>query len=504
MTFSIPESSDSGNPPGNTMSTYLIIDIGTSSIRVSVLTDTQEIVHEGTRPFLPDTPSPGLVEFDAHQMGQHVLDLCAEAIAATGTPNIVGVTNQRGSTVVWDRSTGMPVAPGQGWQDLRTVGDCLALQGSGLQLAPNMPAPKAKWILDQVDPDRKRPLAVGTIDSWIVSVLSGGADHVTDTSNAAVTGYWSESGWEQHTLEVLNLPESMLPTVVPSTGICATAAALSGAPPIGALIGDQQASMIGQGAVERGLAKCTFGTGGMLDVCLGRTPPTFLTRGTQGTFRIAAWQDADGVAHGLEAIMLSAGTCIEWLRDDLKLIPDAAASGEIAASVDHSDGVVFVPALLGLGTPNWDYGARGTLTGLTRGSTAAHIVRAVLEGVAHRGVDLFEAATADAGLELGSLRIDGGMSDNQTFVQILANLLGIPVEVSPLREATTLGASFLTGVALGDFESVEHTGQLWAPRAIVEPEASCSADWRANQREGYRSALDRAAGWIEGLSAIKF
>ena len=462
-------------------------------------------LHEVHHLFLPSSPAPGMVEFDAAALGSVVLGMCRETLEACGGADAVGITNQRGSTVVWDRSTAEPVGPAQGWQDLRTIGDCLVLQADGLRLAPNMPATKVKNLLDTYDPDRSRDLAYGTVESWVAYVLSGGTLHVSDPSNAGVSGFWDEQGWNATALEVLNIPQRMMPTIVDSTGICGTASALPGAPPIAALIGDQQASLIGQGCVERGRAKMTFGTGGMLDVCLGREEPSFEARGDEGTFRIASWRDSRGVAWGIEAIMLSAGTCVEWLRDDMGLITRAAESDAVAASVADTGGVTFVPALLGLGTPHWDYGARGTLTGLTRGTTSAHIVRAVLEGIAHRAADMRDAAQADAQLPLESLRVDGGMSDNETFTQILANTVGVPVDISPVQEATTRGASLLAGVAIGVHDTVESTADLYQPARRVEPDTSAAAlELRAESAERWRQARARAEAWIPGLSAINF
>lgn len=487
------------------MTQHLIVDVGTSSLRVSMLREDATPIYEIQHPFLPVSPAPGMVEFDAAALGATVMRMCRDALETCGAADAIGITNQRGSTVVWDRETGEPVGPAQGWQDLRTIGDCLALQAEGLRLAPNMPATKVKNLLDTYDPGRTRALAYGTVESWVAFVLSDGSLHVSDPSNAGVSGFWDEHGWNAEALEVLNIPREMMPTIVESTGVCGEARALPGAPPIGALIGDQQASLIGQGCVERGSAKMTFGTGGMLDVCLGRQAPLFEARGEHGTFRIASWKDERGLAWGIEAIMLSAGTCIEWLRDDMGLITNAADSGALAASVPDSGGVTFVPALLGLGTPHWDYGARGTLTGLTRGTTSAHIVRAVLEGIAHRAADMRDAAEADAQLPITSLRVDGGMTDNETFTQLLANIVGVPIDVSPVREATTRGASLLAGVAIGTLGSVESTADLYQAAHRVEPDAS--AHGRATRAEGaqrWSEARARAEAWIPGLSAINF
>jgi len=288
----------------------------------------------------------------------------------------------------------------------------------------------------------------------------------------------------------------VLPTIVDSAAVHGAATALAGSPPLSGLIGDQQASLIGQGGTRAGIAKMTFGTGGMLDVCTSPTAPASANRAVNGTYPIVAWRRAGETMWGAEAIILSAGTNVEWLRDDLGLIDTAADSHDVAAQCDDTDGVVFVPALLGIGTPAWDYGARGTLLGLTRGSGRAHVVRAVLEGVAHRGADLVDAAQAD-GIALDVVRVDGGMTDNPTFVQALADATGRRVEVSRHTEATTLGAAYLAGLAAGMWASFGEIADAWRPREVVEPA-------RQLDREQWADALRRARGWIPDLSALDF
>jgi glycerol kinase len=386
---------------------------------------------------LPDTPFPGLVEFDATAMAAAAVEVASASLADGGPVEAVGIANQRASTIVWDRATGVPVGPGIGWQDLRTVGTCLELQAKGIRVAPNASATKVAALLDSADPDRSRSergeLAFGTVDTWVAWTLSAGELHITDSSNAGVTGLvrGDGSGWDTEVLAALGIPEAILPTIVDSSGTLGPAEILPGRPVIAGVAGDQQASLMGQGCTRAGQAKATFGTGGMLDQCVGRERPHQLTRGPAGTIPIIAWRRGSEVTWGVEAIMLSAGTCIEWLRDDLALIDSAAHSAEVAARCDDTGDVWFVPALLGLGTPVWDFGARGTLVGLTRGTGRPELVRAVLEGVAHRGADLLEAAEADSGLGIGALRIDGGMSDNPVFTQALADACGRPVEISP-------------------------------------------------------------------------
>jgi glycerol kinase len=478
----------------------LVVDAGTSGIRAAIVRPDATVEHETYREVLPSSPAPGFVELDPGGLAEAALACAREALDRGGPVEAVGIANQRASTIVWDRATGEAVAPGVGWQDLRTVGTCLVLQGEGIHLAPNASATKLAYLLDTFDPGRERELCFGTVDTWLAWHLSGGALHVTDLSNAAVTGLMraDASGWHQQVLDALQIPASVLPAVVDSTGVVGEASALPGAPPIAGIAGDQQASLVGQGCVVPGLAKATFGTGGMLDLCLGADAPDFDRRGEGGTFPIVAWRDGGGVTWGVEAIMLSAGTCVEWLRDDLGLIGTAAESHDVASGCDDTGGVVFVPALLGLGTPQWDYGARGALFGLTRGTGRAEVVRAVLEGVAHRGADLLEAAERDGGAAIPTLRVDGGMSANPTFVQALADACDRPVEVSPVLEATTLGAAFLAGMAVGVWGGWDDVAATWSPRAAVEPSG------RPAQRERFQEAVRRAAGWHADLSALDF
>ena len=454
-----------------------MIDVGTSGVRAAIVQPDATVTHEHYVEVLPTSPEPGFVEFDAAAMAGAALDVATAALASGGPVAAVGIANQRASTVVWDRATGEPVGPGIGWQDLRTVGTCLVLQADGIRLAPNLSATKLAFLLDTYDPDRSRDLCFGTVDSWIAWTLSEGAAHITDATNAALTGLRTadQTAWHDGVLDALRIPQSCLPRVVDSTGECAEASALDGAPPIAGIAGDQQASLVGQGCLRPGLAKVTFGTGGMLDVCLAERP-TFEARGPGGTFPIVAWQRDGERTWGLEAVMLSAGSNVEWLRDDLGLIASSAESHDVASQCSSTDGVVYVPALLGLGTPQWDYGARGTLLGITRGTDRPQVVRAVLEGIAHRGMDLVEAAERDGALDIPALRVDGGMSANPTFIQALADASQKPVEVSPVLEATTLGAAFLAGLAAGTWSSFSEIADIWAPRMTVEPGPSLDRD----------------------------
>jgi glycerol kinase len=479
----------------------LVVDVGTSSVRVGVYDPAGGAQYNVERELLPDSPSAGIVEFDARVMAAVCLELAHEALEKAGPVAGVGISDQRGSTVVWDRATGEPVGPGIGWQDLRTIGACLNLRAQGVRSSPNQSATKLQWLLEQLpDRARARDLCFGTVDSWVAWTLSGGTVHVTDATNAAVTGLQvarEPSTWDAHVLEVLGVPTEMMPAIVDSCGVVGEARALPGAPPIAALLGDQQASLVGQGCVRPGDAKITFGTGGMLDVVLGEHAPAFDQRGAAGTFPIIAWRHAGRVTWGIEAIMLAAGTNVQWLRDDLGLISSSAESHAVAASCTDTGGVVYVPALLGLGTPAWDYGARGAFFGLTRGTGRAEMVRAVLEGIAHRGADLVEAAETDSGIAIPALRVDGGMTDNATFVQALADAAQRPVEISPMREATSRGAALMAALAVGQYGSVDDLAQTWHPRVRVEPRGVLD-------RDRWRDAVGRARSWIPELSGIDF
>lgn len=482
----------------------LVVDVGTSGVRAAVVRDGGSVEHVHYVEVLPSSPAPGFVEFDASVMAAAVLGVARAALDSGGPVAGVGITNQRSSTIVWDRATGEPVGPGIGWQDLRTVGMCLVLRQQGIRVAPNESATKVAMLLDLADPDRSRDLCFGTVDSWVAWHLSDGALHVIDQSNAGVTGLLEPSGstWSERMLDALHIPSSVLPRIVDSSGVVGEATALAGAPPICGIAGDQQASMVGQGCMLPGLAKATFGTGGMLDVCVGAVRPTFERRGGSGTFPIAAWRRHGDITWGVEAIMLSAGACVQWLRDDLGIIDSAAKSDEVAAMCADTGDVWFVPALLGLGAPVWDFGARGTFIGITRGTGRPEMVRAVLEGVAQRGADLVEAAEADTQMAIPTLRVDGGMSANSTFVHALADAAGRPVEVSPELEATTVGASYLAGLALGVYADDKEVASLWSPRLVVEPVKSEAR--RAGDRGRWLAARQRAEKTVPELSSLDF
>jgi glycerol kinase len=489
------------------MTAILVIDVGTTGLRAAVVDEHLSVRALEYRSCQPSIPAPGLVEFDGAEMAAKLLDAAYAVMSSVDAAiDAVGITNQRTSTLLWDRKTGEPLGPGIGWQDLRTVGDCIVAKAErGWSLAPNQSVTKAGWLLANTPGLEGRDLCLGTIDSWVAWTISGGNLHVSDQTNSSATTSGLRlvdgSGWNDEICEAFDIPTTILPDVVDSVGVCGIATALPGSPPIASLLGDQQASLIGQNCVVPGRAKITFGTGGMLDVCTGAEFPAATTRHPAGTFPMPMWCRNAETTWGVEGIMLSAGSNVEWLRDDLGLIDTSADSHHVASQCDDTGGVVYVPALLGLGTPSWDYGARGTLLGITRGTTRSHVVRAVLEGVAHRGADLLDAARSDTGMEIQIVRIDGGMSENPTFTQALADATNQPIEVAPVAESTTIGAAFMAGLGVGIWNNMSDLEALWKPSLIVEPK---QGENHKSRRANWRRAIDRSAGWIPELSALDF
>ncbi len=478
----------------------LAIDVGSSSVRTALVDERGAVTHAHRHRLTVATPAPGEVELDPLELATTARALAERTLADGGPCDAVGVTNQRATTIVFDPTTGVAVGPAVSWQDLRTVVDCLVLQGEGLRLAPNQTATKARWLLQRAATPHDK-LRVATIDTWIAWHLSGGSIFVTDRSNASVTGLVERDvlSWDQSVLAKLGLRDSMLARLVDTIGDVGAARALKGSPPITALVGDQPASLFGQSRVHGG-AKITLGTGAMLDVVHGEAAPASMNRLASGCYPTVVRSRDSAVTWGVEGIVLSAGSCVEWLVD-LGVIATPGESEALAATAATSDGVVFVPALFGLGTPWWDFGARGAFFGLTRGSNVAHLVRAVLEGVAHRCADLVDAAEREVGSEFADVRLDGGMSANRLVAQRLADFSGRAVAVSSEREATTRGAGLMALVGAGHLRLDDVEG-LWKPAEVMEP--SLGEDERTSLRAGWAKDVERAARTIPELSAISF
>jgi glycerol kinase len=479
----------------------LAIDIGTTSVRTALVDLQGSVTAIHQQRLTVSTPQPGAVELDATEIGRLVIDLAQQTLRDGGSCDVVGVTNQRATTIVFDPVSGLPVGPALGWQDLRTVIDCLILQGEGLRLMPNQSATKARWLVAQSGRDRKE-LRFATVETWVAWLLTQGTVHVTDRSNAGVNGLvkLDLTTWDERILTMLDLDPVMMPSIVDTMGNHGLASALPGSPPITALIGDQPASLFGLSCVTQG-AKITFGTGAMLDMVRGGSGPTSMSVLPSGCFPTVLRSRDGDVVWGVEAIVFAAGACIEWLRDDLGLLENAAQSETMARSVESCDGVSFVPALSGLGTPQWDFGARGGFFGLTRGSTKAHLVRAVLEGIAMRGADLVDAAQAETGTKLSELRVDGGMTANRFFVQCLANFSGLTVTVSSELEATTRGAGLMALVGAG-YLGIENVEGLWSPAEVFSP--ALGNDERQKRRSTWANTVRRVEKTIPELSSIQF
>ncbi len=484
------------------MVSALVVDIGTTSLRTALVSRDGSVQHVEQRPLTVRSPQPGEVELDANEIAALTLECATATILAGGPADVVGIANQRQTTVLFDANTRTALGPALGWQDLRTVFDCLMLQPHGLRVAPNQMATKAKWLWENAG-QPAGDIRVGSLDTWIAFVLSNGSLHVSDHSNIGLSGLIVHdlSGYDQEIVRLLGLREEMLPSIVPTSGYLGDATALPGSPAIMALVGDQPASLFGQNCTEVGQTKITFGTGSILEQRTARQAPDTLTRFDSGCFPTPIFSTSSAIEWGVEAITLSAGTCIEWLRDDLGVIASPQETDLIARSVPSSDGVLFVPALLGLGTPQWDFGARGAFFGLTRGSSKAHLVRAVLEGIAHNAVDLIEAAEAETGIAIDTVRVDGGMTKNDFLMSALADASGRVVEISAEAESTTRGAGLMALVAASEL-TIADVGGLWHSRASLATHQTETE--RRAARERWQDAIHRAEKTLPDLSSVSF
>jgi glycerol kinase len=464
------------------------------------------ILGTGQQEFVQHFPEPGWVEHDAEELWQSTLDSAREALTRSGAqPDAIGITNQRETLVVWDRATLGPVAPAIVWQDRRTAERCRELRAagvepdvrsrSGLVLDPYFTATKLEWLLRSADL-RKRAehgeLAAGTVDAWLIARLTGGRVHATDPTNASRTLLYNlaTGGWDPVLMRLFGIPAGMLPEVVPSCGVIAeTNAEIFGRPlPIAGIAGDQQAALFGQGCVTPGDAKNTYGTGAFLLVYTGDTPPT----PGAGLLATAACGPGGRPGFALEGSVFIAGAAMQWLRDGLGLLAHASDSEVLARSVPDTGGVYFVPAFVGLGSPHWEPEARGTITGLTRGTTAAQLVRAGLEAMAFSSSDLLEGMLGSAELALTHFRVDGGATSNDWLMQFQADLLGVPVERPDCVETTALGAACLAGLAVGVWPSIN---AFTATRRFTRFEPRSGPAERARRIGEWRRAVGAALHW---------
>ncbi len=488
------------------MSAILALDQGTTGSTALLVHQDGRILGRGYREFTQYFPRPGWVEHDPAEIFRVTIEAAREAIAqAGGMPDGIGITNQRETVVLWDRSNLVPVAPAIVWQDRRTADRCRELQAAGIEpmlqertglvVDPYFSATKLEWLLR--DPALRRraergELAAGTIDTWLIARLTGGRHHVTDHTNASRTQLYGLAArdWDDELLALFGIPRDLLPAIMPSSGHVgeSDAAILGRSLPIAGIAGDQQAALFGQGCVEPGQGKNTYGTGAFLLTFTGQAMP----RSRNGLLVTAAAGPRGEPAYALEGSVFIAGAAVQWLRDGLGLVGTAAETEALARSVTDTGGVYFVPAFVGLGSPHWESEARGTIVGLTRGSGRAHLVRAALEAMAFSSADLATAMTADAGRPLTLLRVDGGAAANDWLMQCQADLLGAPVERPDNVETTALGAAGLAGLALGVWPSVE---KFLAGRKFQRFEPAGDPSDRERRWAGWRRAIATSLAW---------
>ncbi len=493
------------------MAFVLALDQGTTSSR-AILFDRAGSVHAvAQREFAQLFPQPGWVEHDpmeiwASQSGVMAEVLAKAAIAAKDVAAI-GITNQRETTVLWERATGRPVANAIVWQDRRTAPLCDALRAAGheatfarktgLVLDAYFSGTKLRWLLDHVAQARSRAergeLAFGTVDSWLIWNLSGGTTHVTDPSNASRTLLFDihRGEWDDELLALLDVPRAVLPAVVASSGVCAHASLGGATVPIAGIAGDQQAALFGQACLEPGLAKNTYGTGCFLLLNTGRSA----VMSKNHLLSTVAWRRDGATDYALEGSVFIAGAVVQWLRDGLKIIRSAAEVEALAASVPDNGGVYLVPAFAGLGAPHWDAYARGAIFGLTRGATSAHLARAALEAIAFQSAEVLRAMEADAGLKLTELRVDGGATTNNLLMQFQADLLGVPVVRPKVAETTALGAAYLAGLAVGYWRDDAEVTANWQVDRRFEP--AMPRDQAEARTAGWDKAVVRAKSWAQ-------
>ncbi len=497
---------------GNMTDCIVALDQGTTSSRAIVFDRQGDIIEVRQREYTQHFPQPGWVEHDASEIWQTQLAVAQEAVEAAGSRGAriaaVGITNQRETTVVWDRASGEPVCHAIVWQDRRTSELCdrLRRDGTGDEIArrtglvvdPYFSATKLQWILDNVDGVRKRAeageLAFGTVDSWLVYKLTAGTVHVTDPSNASRTMLYNihDGCWDGELLRLFGIPQNLLPEVRTSSEIYGQVdpGLLPGGLPVAGIAGDQQAALFGQLGTEPGVVKNTYGTGCFMVLNTGSEP----VRSDNNLLTTVAWDVGDGLVYALEGSVFIGGAVVQWLRDGLGLIAHSSDVEALAISVPDNGGVYLVPAFAGLGAPHWDPFARGTIVGITRGTTAGHIARAAVESIAYQSLDVLTSMEADAGIPVAELRVDGGAAANDVLMQFQSDILGVPLLRPKILETTALGAAYLAGLGVGLWSGVDEIRSHWQADREFRPEMK-----RADVDElliGWRRALERSKGWL--------
>ncbi|WP_218146455.1 glycerol kinase GlpK [Parapedobacter indicus] len=476
------------------MNPYILaLDQGTTSSRAIIFDNEGQVVAMAQKEFKQYYPQSGWVEHDAREIWSSQLSVATEVVAKAGLKAssiaAIGITNQRETAVVWEKSTGRPIHPAIVWQDRRTANYCdqlkekgygdLIRQKTGLLIDAYFSASKINWILDNVAGAREKAengaLAFGTVDSWLIWNLTGGEKHITDVSNASRTMLYNihTLDWDDELLELFEVPKSMLPEVKSSSEVYGETAAniLAAKIPIAGIAGDQQAALFGQLCTKTGMVKNTYGTGCFMLMNIGDAP----VRSNNNLVTTIAWKIGDKVSYALEGSIFIGGAIVQWLRDGLGIIRNSADVEELASSVPDTDGVYLVPAFAGLGAPHWDPYARGTLVGLTRGSKAAHIARAALEGIAFQTVDILRAMEADANTEIKELRVDGGATANNLLLQFQADILQAGVIRPQITETTAIGAAYLAGLAVGVWKSTDDIQSQWQIDKTFTPDTGFNA-----------------------------
>jgi glycerol kinase len=499
------------------MAVVLSIDAGTTGVRTHAIDEHGTVVRTAYREFPQHFPRPGWVEHDADEIWRATsvtLEEVTTALADDGIPVVaIGITNQRETVVVWDRRTGALPHRAIVWQDRRTAPRCDELRADGVEslvrdrtglvLDPYFSATKLEWLFTEGGLAPSPDLAFGTVDSWILWRLTGGPDggvHATDTSNASRTLLFDiDAGtWSDELVELFGVPSTCLPDVRPSCGRLGTTrpdAAAGLEVPVSGIAGDQQAALFGQACFEPGMTKNTYGTGSFVLVNLGSEHPPPV----EGLLTTVAWTIGDETTYALEGAIFVTGAAVQWLRDGLGIIADAAEIGPLAASVPDSGGVVFVPAFTGLGSPWWDPYARGAVFGLTRGTSRAHVARAVVESMVWQTSDVVEAMTAASGRAITELRADGGASVMNLLCQLQSDVLGVTVRRPEIPETTALGAAYLAGIAEGVWGSPADAASAWRAEATFTPAGS--PDEVERGRTQWRRAVERARGWAREAPA---
>ena len=491
----------------------LALDQGTTSSRAIVFDHDGNMLSVSQREFGQIFPQPGWVEHDANEIWSSQVGVASEAIARLGIKPSdiagIGITNQRETTIVWNRKTGLPIHHAIVWQDRRTAGFCDKLktgghektfqEKTGLVIDAYFSGTKVRWMLDNVKGAREQAergeLAFGTVDSWLLWKLTGGKLHITDVTNASRTLLFNihTLQWDDQLLGILDIPRSMLPEVRSSSEIYGYTdeSAMGHAIPIAGIAGDQHAATFGQAALERGMAKNTYGTGCFMLLNLGeKALPSH-----HKLLTTIAWKIGDRLDYAFEGSVFVGGAVIQWLRDGLKFFRTAEESEALALTVEDSAGVYLVPAFVGLGAPYWDSYARGTMVGLTRGTSTAHITRAALESIVYQSAELLESMQKDSKIDLAELRVDGGASRNNLLMQIQADILGVPVVRPKVTETTALGAAYLAGLAVGYWDSIEQISKQWKSDRRFEP--TISADERQSKLDGWKRAVERSRHWVQ-------